>query len=102
MSKLKPCPFCGDSNVLIEREGTNRVSCIISCADCGGRLESNEVGFGLRWNTRVESAEITNLRAINAKLVEALEGLCSWESPLTQDKWDIAREAIAESKAVQG
>ncbi len=48
---LKPCPFCG-GEAEVEREGTSRQSCIIDCADCGCRLESNEIGAGDAWNRR--------------------------------------------------
>ncbi len=49
--KLKPCPFCG-GEAEVEREGTSRQSCIIDCANCGCRLESNEIGAGDAWNRR--------------------------------------------------
>ena len=49
--KLKPCPFCG-GEAEVEREGTPRQSCIVSCTDCGCRLASNENGAGFHWNMR--------------------------------------------------
>lgn len=53
--KLQPCPFCG-GKATIERMGSIRASMIITCEDCGCRLETNEV-FGMRpencqWNYR--------------------------------------------------
>jgi len=32
-----------------------------------------------------------------AKALAALQALCDFETPLTQDKWDDAREVIAEA-----
>jgi transcription elongation factor Elf1 len=49
---LLPCPFCGDTTISVVREGTNLQSCIIMCEECGCKVESNEIGFGLAWNNR--------------------------------------------------
>lgn len=54
-NELKPCPFCGNKDIEIEREGTNRQSCVIACGYCGARMESNEIGHGDAWNTRAEN-----------------------------------------------
>jgi Lar family restriction alleviation protein len=53
MVYLAPCPFCG-AKPYFERVGTNRVSCIIACSECGCRLETNEAGdmVGKQWNYR--------------------------------------------------
>lgn len=52
--ELLPCPFCG-GEAEIEQQGTNRISTIYACLDCGCRLETNETfHFGKRWNQRVE------------------------------------------------
>lgn len=49
---LLPCPFCG-GDPEVEQQGNSRQSHIISCTDCGARLESNEVwNAGSQWNTR--------------------------------------------------
>ena len=51
--KLLPCPFCG-SRAEYERIGTSRVSCIITCTDCGCSLETGETfDSGHHWNKRV-------------------------------------------------
>jgi len=50
--KLKPCPFCGNHEIEIEREGTSRASCVVLCGWCGCKLESNEIGYGEAWNRR--------------------------------------------------
>ena len=52
---LKPCPFCGGS-ASFERVGTGRVSAIVSCDDCGARVESGDTGesSGASWNRRVD------------------------------------------------
>ena len=59
MSELKPCPFCGDTDVAVEQPGASRQSCIVVCTNCGVRLESNETGWGKWWNTRVGDAWIS-------------------------------------------
>lgn len=51
--ELLPCPFCG-GEAEVERYGTRRQSCIVSCLWCGCRLESNEEGAGWAWNNRHE------------------------------------------------
>jgi Lar family restriction alleviation protein len=56
-SKLKPCPFCGEVDIEVERVGTNRASCIVACTNCGVRIESGETGFGDVWNTRATSSD---------------------------------------------
>jgi hypothetical protein len=40
------------------------------------------------------AAEIEALRDKLDEAVGALEDLCSWDTPLTQDKWDTARETL--------
>jgi len=53
--KIQPCPFCGSKDSIeVERVGTSRASCIVSCTECGCRLESNEIGYGHYWNSRPE------------------------------------------------
>lgn len=50
---LLPCPFCGETKYFeLERTGTNRASSIMSCGNCGCRLETNEIGYGHYWNKR--------------------------------------------------
>jgi Lar family restriction alleviation protein len=62
MSDLKPCPFCG-SEAEFERKGTQRVSCIVSCTECGAKLEPLELHkfCGVVWNERVDSERIKQL-----------------------------------------
>ncbi len=59
---LKPCPFCGGP-ASFERLGTHRQSCIVTCDDCGCRLESGDVGerSGASWNIRSRSNELEGL-----------------------------------------
>ena len=51
-TQLKPCPFCG-GEAETDRVGNLRQSHIVTCTDCGCRLESNETfNHGVSWNTR--------------------------------------------------
>ncbi len=61
--ELKPCPFCGGV-AEFERIGTNRVSCIVTCGDCGCMLETSETNAscGEGWNTREIEDEIKRLK----------------------------------------
>lgn len=53
--ELLPCPFCGGEPE-IERMGTSRSSMIISCTDCGCRVESGDVTLSdPKWNMRDDS-----------------------------------------------
>lgn len=62
LDALLPCPFCG-GEAGVERYGTPRASTIISCLNCGCRLESGETRrHGWAWNTRA---------ALEAKAVDA-------------------------------
>lgn len=54
MTALLPCPWCNGPAEII-RFGTPRQSCIVSCEECGARLESNENGAGIEWNRRAPS-----------------------------------------------
>jgi Lar family restriction alleviation protein len=54
MCALKPCPFCGNSDIEIVRVGDRRQSCIMACGWCGCRMESHELGYGEAWNSRTE------------------------------------------------
>ncbi len=53
-SELLPCPFCA-GKAEYERLGDGRQSCIITCTDCGCKLESNEREWtnGWNWNNRI-------------------------------------------------
>ena len=69
---LKPCPFCG-GRAEIEQQGTNRVSNIYSCLDCGATLETGETWQAPQdWNNRPREAE---LLATIKELRGALEGM---------------------------
>ena len=53
---LMPCPFCGGV-AEFERIGNRRQSTIISCTECGCRLENGEEWeHGSAWNTRAAIA----------------------------------------------
>jgi Lar family restriction alleviation protein len=76
MTTLQPCPFCGSKDIEVEREGTNRQSCVVSCADCGCRLESNEIGSGQQWNERVITTPVLNKIGKYIEAMEAIEAMC--------------------------
>ena len=65
--ELKPCPFCGGSNITEE----SSIS-VVFCADCGGEKDT-DMGS---WNTRpIEdalTARIAELEAENNRLAELL------------------------------
>lgn len=53
-AELLPCPFCG-GEASVEQQGTNRISTIYSCDDCGCRLETGETWqVPARWNERAK------------------------------------------------
>jgi len=56
LESLMPCPFCGGA-ADVERQGNPRQSCIVSCTNCGGRIESNENGAGFAWNSRAAESK---------------------------------------------
>ena len=55
--KLKPCPFCGGTDIEVQRAGTSRQSCIVACEQGGALIESTEIGYGGSWNDRAEPEE---------------------------------------------
>ena len=64
--KLKPCPFCGSTNVKIVGNHTNDdcgwyYSYYVFCRDCGARgaeKRDEEKPLAIRaWNRRADSAE---------------------------------------------
>ena len=57
MSTLLPCPFCGGA-ATIEREGTRRQSCVVTCDSCNTTHESSDEGprSGESWNRRAGQA----------------------------------------------
>ena len=70
MIKLKPCPFCG-GEAQVEQHGRARVSCIVSCSECGCTLESNEQGAGHCWNMRSKEQNMTDTAQRRAEALYA-------------------------------
>ena len=77
----------------------------VARAECGGmsgiKLAEAEAN-ARRIVASVNATAGISVEALEAgvigELVEALEGLCSWDDELTQDKWDYAREVLAKIK----
>jgi transcription initiation factor TFIIIB Brf1 subunit/transcription initiation factor TFIIB len=74
---LRRCPFCG-SHPEVHREGTRGYSCVIGCANCGCKLESNEIGYGDEWNRRFEDTPIAAqvIHEIVPSIAEEVETCC--------------------------
>lgn len=51
---LLPCPFCGNKEPYVYREGNSRQSHIVECGNCGCALESNNRNA---WNRRALTAK---------------------------------------------
>jgi transcription elongation factor Elf1 len=73
-NQVIPCPFCGEKEIEVERQGNGRQSHIVVCTNCGCRLESNESdGSNTAWDTRSDEAvkclqeEIASLKGMIAK-----------------------------------
>lgn len=50
--QLLPCPFCG-GEAIVERKGSFRQSNIVTCTECGCRVESGDVfDATASWNRR--------------------------------------------------
>ncbi len=59
MSELKPCPFCGGSNITEEASIS-----VVFCADCGGEKDT-DMGS---WNTRpIEDALTARIAELEAE-----------------------------------
>ena len=76
--ELKPCPFCGGSNITEEASIS-----VVFCADCGGEKDTD---FGGDWNTRpIEDA-------LNARIAE-LEAERRW-IPVSERLPEDGREVL--------
>lgn len=86
---LKPCPFCGGA-AYFGRVGTPRVSCIVSCEDCGAQHEGPDEGdqSGTSWNRRalpaVEPTEptVAQVEHLAEELCNAWWGRDEWNKEL--------------------
>ena len=100
--ELKNCPFC-NGNAAIEQQGTNRISTIYSCCDCGCRLETGETWqTPQRWNTRATDAQLSTLTAQLEEAREALEGMFDNIELLPNGKLSIGTpsvESVLKAKA---
>ena len=54
--ELKPCPFCGSENVMVDHAGSKTPYCWAYCADCGacGETMMDAEDAAAKWNTRAE------------------------------------------------
>ena len=76
MNKLILCPFC-DGEAEFEKLGTPRQSSIVTCLNCGCRLESNEEGEhnGSNWNRRPSIERLVAALEAAASIVPSLNSL---------------------------
>jgi Lar family restriction alleviation protein len=72
--KLRECPFCGEDDAEMEREGTRSQSCVVRCGYCGASIEGSETGqwSGRTWNQRAYDADVASYAAKVETLKAAL------------------------------
>lgn len=88
MSKeLKPCPFCGETRLIIE--DNQKVQDVhVLCNDCGAKTSFDGIRYDVagRWNGRpiegVIQDRIEELEAENRRLRETLEMLAKFAGEL--------------------
>lgn len=120
--ELMPCPFCG-GEAEFERIGNTRMSTIVSCTDCGCRLECGETfNHGEQWNARPQPSTDKPCETCNGddlkNIIDAYEGLIIYNlwrrgSDLVEDQPDpktlgiwietaikVMRQTITQPKAV--
>jgi Lar family restriction alleviation protein len=110
MDDLKPCPFCGGSNIIDTSNGVE--SCMLNCDDCGaeGPSAKNYVKATVAWNTR---AQLSAQSVSAVQPVEDIEGdlpdfnddrvktvyelLCAMDTPPAGEHWEgfVARRIVA-------
>ena len=81
--ELKPCPFCGGTNLQINAEDIDGYMACVRCWDCDDMqgpasaykyrdVEKAKADAIQQWNKRATAAELTRLRADVARKDEAL------------------------------
>lgn len=101
MSELRPCAFCGSTNMTIIPESDSQCQAIY-CDDCPGGVEDNNLPMDILMN-------VWNSRPIEKELLEALEELLrADELPTTDETLDrqitamqTARQAINRARGKQ-
>lgn len=80
-SELKPCPFCGSSDVHLRQNPTAKMSWV-SCVGCGmeapsetGVVDDDAVAY---WNRRAKAALSTNMEAALAGYRWTFDGGATW------------------------
>lgn len=88
MSELKPCPFCGGTDLgQVHRTTQNYVS----CHSCGARMTQSDVGYGdaqKLWNRRAQPAQAGQV--LTGAEIKRIGGL-SMDSPYFGIGFDLAR-----------
>lgn len=89
--ELKPCPFCGTTN--IEQGIDDLTNYYIGCADCGCQVGNNDSKGLERWNRRAENAELrakVEAQAIDerAAFEDAYTKQHAVEDPTIFQKWN--------------
>ena len=85
--ELKPCPFCGETRLIIENNQMVQDVHVL-CKDCGAKTSFDGIRYSVagRWNCRpVEDAlkrRIEELEAENKRLREALKEIAEFAGKL--------------------
>ena len=66
IAALLPCPFCG-GEAEIQRKGSHRASMIVTCTNCGCKVESGDV-YGLTTPERMEWNRRSKISQHNAQV----------------------------------
>lgn len=102
MDKLKPCPFCGNDSATIHTDDTDEawwVTCTTDGCEADGPVrdyrsklsrEDGEKWVVDAWNRR---AQVDELTARNAELLEAAKDIIAFHDMRSQDRLQAAIQA---------
>lgn len=96
--ELSPCPFCsGVANFDHDDNGWNWIECSVCGASTNARVSAMDDCKPLlaeSWNRRATDAELKQLRADKAKLLEALKEIPARAGDMRFDAYAHARSII--------